>query len=161
MVQSVSHIADSLEFRVGATSLPVHSVEAPVSSIIVESSHSLNTETPEPTSKTETMQWTVLSPKVSHSYLPYAAGCDYTLTIATPLVGVSGNSVDSANSQFHAHNDFGQYNYGFSTPTQTKQEVKTADGVQEEVIAMSMLILLSGQKLGSSQEELMETELKI
>ena len=56
MVQSVSHIADALEFRVGATSLPVHSVEAPVSSIIVESSNSLNTETPEPTSKTETMQ---------------------------------------------------------------------------------------------------------
>ena len=56
MVQSVSHIADALEFRVGDTSLPVHSVEAPVSSIIVESSHSLNTSTPEPTSKTETLQ---------------------------------------------------------------------------------------------------------
>ena len=45
------------------------------------------------------------------------------------MVGVSGNSVDSANSQFHAQNDFGQYNYGFSNPTQTKQEVKTADGI--------------------------------
>ena len=56
MVQSVSHIADALEFRVGATNRPVHNVETPVNNIIVESSNSLNTETPEPTSKTEPMQ---------------------------------------------------------------------------------------------------------
>merc|ERR1711971_1162028 len=30
---------------------------------------------------------------------------------------------------FHAQDDLGQYNYGFAHPTQTKQEVKTADGV--------------------------------
>ena len=107
------------------------------------------------------MQWTVLSPKVNHSYLPYAASYGYTLTIAAPLVGVSGNSVDSANIQFHAQNDFGQYNYGFSNPTQTKQEVKQQMESQEGAIAMSMLIILYSQKLGSSQEELMETELKI
>ena len=32
---------------------------------------------------------------------------------------------------------------------------------QEGVIAMSMLIILYGKKLESSQEELLETELKI
>ena len=56
IVQSVNYIADALEFRVGATNLPVHNVETPVNNIIVESSNSLNTETPEPTSKTEPMQ---------------------------------------------------------------------------------------------------------
>ena len=129
IVQSVNYIADALEFRVGATNLPVHNVETPVNNIIEDSSNSLNTETPEPASKTEPMQSAVLSPKVRYSYLPYAASYGYTLPMAAPLVGVSGNSVDSANSQFHAQNDFGQYNYGFSNPTQTKQEVKTADGI--------------------------------
>ena len=56
IVQSVNYIADALEFRVGATNLPVHNVETPVNNIIVKSSNSLNTETPEPTSKTEPMQ---------------------------------------------------------------------------------------------------------
>ena len=56
IVQSVNYIADALGFRVGATNLPVHNVETPVNNIIVESSNSLNTETPEPTSKTEPMQ---------------------------------------------------------------------------------------------------------
>merc|ERR1719513_273317 len=42
---------------------------------------------------------------------------------------VSGAPYDASNSQYHAQDDFGQYNYGFSHPTQTKQELKTADGV--------------------------------
>jgi hypothetical protein len=33
------------------------------------------------------------------------------------------------NTQFHAQDEFGQYNYGYANPTQTKSEVKTADGV--------------------------------
>ena len=56
IVQSVNYIADALGFRVGATNLPVHNVETPVHNIIEDSSNSLNTETPEPTSKTEPMQ---------------------------------------------------------------------------------------------------------
>merc|ERR1712110_523989 len=36
---------------------------------------------------------------------------------------------DITNSQFHAQDDLGQYNYGYSHPSQTKQELKTADGV--------------------------------
>ena len=47
----MNYIADALEFRVGATNLPVHNVETPVNNIIEDSSNSLNTETPEPTSK--------------------------------------------------------------------------------------------------------------
>jgi len=129
IVQSVNYIADALGFRVGATNLPVHNVATPVNNIIEDSSNSLKSETPEPASKIAPVQPAVLSPKVSYSYLPYAASYGYTLPIAAPVVGVNGNSVDSANSQFHAQADFGQYNYGFSNPTQTKQEVKTADGI--------------------------------
>merc|ERR1711997_115826 len=36
---------------------------------------------------------------------------------------------DLTNSQFHAQDNIGQYNYGYSSPTSTKQELKTADGV--------------------------------
>merc|ERR1711997_863837 len=32
-------------------------------------------------------------------------------------------------SQFHAQDEFGQYNYGYSNPTSAKQEYKTADGI--------------------------------
>ena len=31
---------------------------------------------------------------------------------------------DLTNSQFHAQDDIGQYNYGYSSPTSTKQELK-------------------------------------
>merc|ERR1712051_1010675 len=48
---------------------------------------------------------------------------------ATPVVSVVPGNVDAANSQFHAQDDIGQYNYGYSSPTSTKQELKTADGV--------------------------------
>merc|ERR1712073_166803 len=44
-------------------------------------------------------------------------------------VPIVTSNVDAANNQFHAQDDLGQYNYGFAHPTQTKQEVKTADGV--------------------------------
>merc|ERR1711988_672217 len=42
---------------------------------------------------------------------------------------VSPVPADLTNSQFHAQDDIGQYNYGYSSPTSTKQELKTADGV--------------------------------
>merc|ERR1711953_503151 len=44
-------------------------------------------------------------------------------------MGVSAVPADVTNSQFHAQDDLGQYNYGYSSPTSTKQELKTADGV--------------------------------
>merc|ERR1711981_1239311 len=77
IVQNVNYIADALGFRVGATNLPVHHVDAPVAAPVVAA--------------------------------------------ATP--------VDVTNSQYHAQDDFGQYNYGYSDPNSVKQEVKTADGV--------------------------------
>merc|ERR1711953_901483 len=44
-------------------------------------------------------------------------------------MGVSAVPADVTNSQFHAQDDIGQYNYGYYSPTSTKQELKTADGV--------------------------------
>ena len=32
-------------------------------------------------------------------------------------------------SQYHAQDEFGQYNYGYSNPLSAKQESKTADGI--------------------------------
>merc|ERR1712018_288812 len=84
----------------------------------------------------------VVAPQVSYAYLPYATNYGYNLPAthtvaaapavveaAAPAVVAAPTAVDGANSQFHAQDDLGQYNYGFANPTQTKQEVKTADGV--------------------------------
>merc|ERR1711962_1479217 len=35
----------------------------------------------------------------------------------------------SPSSQYHAQDNLGQYNFGFTSPDQTKEEIKTADGV--------------------------------
>ena len=37
---------------------------------------------------------------------------------------VTAQTADLTNSQFHAQDDLGQYNYGYSSPTSTKQELK-------------------------------------
>merc|ERR1712142_732325 len=77
---------------------------------------------------------------VSYSYLPYASNYAYTAPVAAsaPVAAVAAASAavpvvsapaDITNSQFHAPDDLGQYNYGYSHPSQTKQELKTADGV--------------------------------
>merc|ERR1711994_471720 len=59
-----------------------------------------------------------------------------SVPVAAPAVAVqaaqpvvSAVPADVTNSQFHAQDDIGQYNYGYSSPTSTKQELKTADGV--------------------------------
>merc|ERR1719158_1123513 len=83
-----------------------------------------------------------MTPSVSYTYLPYATNYGYNVPASAPVVAaspvvesskvvapVSGAPYDASNSQYHAQDDFGQYNYGFSHPTQTKQELKTADGV--------------------------------
>merc|ERR1712184_164 len=49
--------------------------------------------------------------------------------VASAPVVVAATPVDTTNSQYHAQDDFGQYNYGYSDPNSVKQEVKTADGV--------------------------------
>jgi len=65
----------------------------------------------------------VISPQVSYAYLPYASSYAYTLP------GKVGQEGDVSNAQYHAQDDFDQYSYGYSSPSQTKQEVKTGDGV--------------------------------
>ena len=52
-----------------------------------------------------------------------------TVAAAPAAVPVVSAPADITNSQFHAQDDLGQYNYGYSHPSQTKQELKTADGV--------------------------------
>merc|ERR1712060_117034 len=104
-------IADALGFRVGATNLPVHHVDAPVAAAAP-----------------------VIAPEVSYAYLPYASNYGYSVPAAGPApvaapVVAAATPVDVTNSQYHAQDDFGQYNYGYSDPNSVKQEVKTADGV--------------------------------
>merc|ERR1712055_328022 len=126
----------------GATNLPVHIVDAPAAEPapaaaapaaplpVVQSAYTAAAAAP------------VVAPQVSYAYLPYATNYGYNLPAthtvaaapavveaAAPAVVAAPTAVDGANSQFHAQDDLGQYNYGFAHPTQTKQEVKTADGV--------------------------------
>merc|ERR1719397_99208 len=98
-----------------------------------------------------------MTPAVDYSYLPYATSYGYNLPVqqvqpivssapvaavqevvaSAPVAAVqqvqpvvsSAVPADLTNSQFHAQDDIGQYNYGYSSPTSTKQELKTADGV--------------------------------
>merc|ERR1712037_26289 len=103
------------------TNLPVHIVDAPAAAPAAAP---------------------VAAAQVSYAYLPYATNYGYNLPAthtvaaapavveaAAPAVVAAPTSIDGANSQYHAQDDLGQYNYGFAHPTQTKQEVKTADGV--------------------------------
>merc|ERR1712130_923301 len=66
------------------------------------------------------------SPEASPAALasPDAYASDYGYTYnALPVVEAAPSS------QYHAQDDVGQYNYGFSSQDQTKSEIKTADGV--------------------------------
>merc|ERR1711992_446062 len=130
IVQTVNYIADGLGFRVGATNLPVHEVDAPAAAPVAQ----------------------VASPQVVQAYHPYASSYSYAAPVvqaAAPVVAaapvaqaaapveaaapaavpVVAAAVDAANNQFHAQDDYGQFNYGYSNGHSTKQELKTADGV--------------------------------
>merc|ERR1719410_1368650 len=148
IVQSVNYIADALGFRVGATNLPVHHVDAPVAEAEVVAD---KVETP--VVSAYHTPGPVMTPAVSYAYLPYATNYGYNVqapvvaaaptvaaasapvavaapSVATPVaITTATGPLDASNNQYHAQDDFGQYNYGFSHPTQTKQELKTADGV--------------------------------
>merc|ERR1711997_583570 len=137
---TVNYIADALGFRVGASNLPVHHVEAQPEAV---------EEVEEPV---VAAYENVMTPAVDYSYLPYATSYGYNLPVqaAQPVVASAPVAVqpvvssapvavqpvapsavpaDLTNAQFHAQDDIGQYNYGYSSPTSTKQELKTADGV--------------------------------
>jgi hypothetical protein len=137
IVQTVNYISDAMGFRVAATNLPVHRIETPTSAVAdstVEVSN-LNNENQPATVP-------VIAPSVSYAYLPYASSYGYNLPIVSEN-HVSSQAVDTAvaseplvvsqvdynNAQYHGQDDFGQYRYGYSSPTQTKSEVKSADGI--------------------------------
>merc|ERR1711994_972758 len=136
IVQNVNYIADALGFRVGATNLPVHHVDAPV-----EAAAPVQAAAAAPVAAAASP---VIAPEVSYAYLPYASNYGYSVPAAAPApvaapvaapvvasapVVAAATPVDTTNSQYHAQDDFGQYNYGYSDPNSVKQEVKTADGV--------------------------------
>merc|ERR1712227_1106149 len=127
-------------FRVGATNLPVHHVDAepaPAAAPVAVAEA--------PVAAPTTQQ------QVVQAYHPYASSYTYAEPVvaqaapvvaqaapvavaaapveAAPAVAVSSSVDDAANSQYHAQDDIGQFNYGYSNPLSTKQELKTADGV--------------------------------
>merc|ERR1712198_798806 len=130
----------ALGFRVGATNLPVHHVDAepaPAAAPVAVAEA--------PVAAPATQQ------QVVQAYHPYASSYTYAEPVvakaatvvaqaapvavaaapveAAPAVAVSSSVDDAANSQYHAQDDIGQFNYGYSNPLSTKQELKTADGV--------------------------------
>jgi len=151
IVQTVNYIADALGFRVGATNLPVHIVDGPATPVQAAVETYAQVATPAPIVPAYQTTGPVMTPSVNYAYLPYATNYGYNVPAAqAPLVAAApvaasapvatapvyatgtpivGTPYDASNSQYHAQDDFGQYNYGFSNPTQTKQELKTADGV--------------------------------
>merc|ERR1711963_916357 len=143
IVQNVNYIADALGFRVGATNLPVHHVDAPVEAAVPVQAAAAAPVAVAPAPVTAAAS-PVIAPEVSYAYLPYASNYGYSVPAAAPApvaapvaapvvasapVVAAATPVDATNSQYHAQDDFGQYNYGYSDPNSVKQEVKTADGV--------------------------------
>jgi hypothetical protein len=57
-------------------------------------------------------------------YQPYAASYGYYSNPA--YVGATGAVT---HSQYHAQDEIGQYNYGYTAADSSKSEVKTADGI--------------------------------
>jgi uncharacterized protein affecting Mg2+/Co2+ transport len=150
IVQSVNYIADALGFRVGATNLPVHHVDPvadhePVAVAAPVAAPVQVAAAPVAAPVVAAYSAPVVTPQVNYAYLPYATNYGYSLPASTPVVeaapathpvavaahpvAVAATPLDIGNSQYHAQDDHGQYNYGYSSPDQTKQELKTADGV--------------------------------
>ena len=138
IVQTVNYIADALGFRVGATNLPVHHVDAEPAAAVAP----VAVETPEAVAApvvvaseqkaapvTYSAQQSVISPAVNYAYLPYATNYGYSAPVSPVIAGATSTPIDVTNSQYHAQDDIEQYNYGYSSPLSTKQELKTADGV--------------------------------
>jgi len=144
IVQTVNYIADALGFRVGATNLPVHHVDAepaaaPVAPVatpvaqqqVVQAYHPYASSYTyaEPVA-TQAVPVVAKADPVTGAAAPVvAAPAVAAPAVAAPAVAVSSTVDDVANSQYHAQDDIGQFNYGYSNPLSTKQELKTADGV--------------------------------
>jgi len=156
IVQTVNYIADALGFRVGATNLPVHHVDAePVAAAApVAVAEEPVAEAASAPVQVAHSNHHVMTPAVNYAYLPYATNYAYEtpaaqvvaaspvvaqaspvvaqaspVVAAAPVESVAGTPYDATNTQYHAQDDIGQFNYGYSNPLSTKQELKTADGV--------------------------------
>merc|ERR1711902_262333 len=137
IVQTVNYISDALGFRVGATNLPVHHVDEPVAAAAAAAPVAVPTApvvqaAPTPVTYTQS----VMTPAVNYAYLPYATNYAYETPVAAsapvavqaapvssspvvataPVAPVSGAPHDASNTQYHAQDDFGQFNYGYSNP---------------------------------------------
>merc|ERR1712152_70086 len=97
IVQTVNYIADALGFRVGATNLPVHQVEAEPAAAAAP----VAVETPE-----------AVAAPVVQAYHPYASSYAYAapaavpvatpvVQAAAPVVPVVSTNADVTNSQYH------------------------------------------------------------
>merc|ERR1719422_2591823 len=89
-----------------------------------------------------------MTPAVNYAYLPYATNYAYEtpaaqvvaaspvvaqaspvvaqaspVVAAAPVESVAGTPYDATNTQYHAQDDIGQFNYGYSNPLSTKQEL--------------------------------------
>ena len=151
IVQSVQYISDALGFRVAATNLPVHHVDAPVAAaapVVAAAAPVVSAVVPQGLS---------VAPSVDYAYLPYAQQYNYHVQptqyvhtapaavvqpaqyvqaapVAAPVAPVVvaapvAVAQDITGSQYHAQDDFGQYSFGYNDPNSVRQEVKTADGV--------------------------------
>merc|ERR1712061_749891 len=144
IVQFVQYISDALGFRVAATNLPVHNVDAPAA---------VAAPAVAPVAVAPAAPEVAMAPSVDYAYLPYAQGYNYHVAptqyvqaapapvvqpahyvqpapapvVAAPVVQAA--PVDTTGSQYHAQDEFGQYSFGYNDPNSVRQEVKTADGV--------------------------------
>merc|ERR1712168_956224 len=110
IVQSVNYIADALGFRVGATNLPIHHVDAPVEA--AAPAQAAAAAAPVAAAPVVAAAGPVIAPEVSYAYLPYASNYGYSVPAVAPAPLVAAATpVDATNSQYHAQDDFGQYNY--------------------------------------------------
>merc|ERR1712121_330411 len=80
IVQSVNYIADALGFRVGATNLPVHHVDAPVEAAAPVQAVAAAA----PVAVAPVAAAPVIAPEVSYAYLPYASNYGYSAPAVAP-----------------------------------------------------------------------------
>merc|ERR1712156_139813 len=115
IVQNVNYIADALGFRVGATNLPVHHVDAPVEAAAPVQAAAAAPVAVAPAPVTAAAS-PVIAPEVSYAYLPYASNYGYSVPAAAPApvaapvaapvvasapVVAAATPVDTTNSQYH------------------------------------------------------------
>ncbi len=157
VIQTTQYISDVLGFKAAAPNAPQEVVqysEATVKAVPVQQVIAARGQEGQ-----KEQSPAVLVPAVSYSYLPYATNFAYYFTPGTqaavqePNVAVSepGQTVQEAynlpdhsqipaaavvaappvltQSQFHARDELGQYQFGYSDPNSARIETKTADGV--------------------------------